>query len=106
MERKIHNSSKIGYNEPNKNNNLLTEKTSKTKFTRILGKLKNIRGTNNLEKKSPIKYKINDLQTMTQGDRLNEIKMNRQKLSRSSESHQRNYIAYGLDNLKNVRKRK
>lgn len=52
------------------------------------------------------KFRVTDSYNMTQGDRLNEIKMNRFKSSRNPESRQKNYIAYGLDALKNARRRK
>ncbi|XP_076627756.1 dual specificity protein phosphatase CDC14A [Colletes latitarsis] len=101
IDRKTDCSDEAGYRESYKYENLSMEKTNKTKFTRILGKLKSIGGT---EKELQI-HRNNDPQTMTQGDRLNKIKMNRHKLSRGSES-QESSIAYGLGSLKNSRKRK
>ncbi|XP_015431452.1 PREDICTED: dual specificity protein phosphatase CDC14A-like [Dufourea novaeangliae] len=102
MERSIHGSPRDRSTESNQHNSSPTEKSNKTKFTRILGKLRNIRGTDDSEKGS---HNQNP-RTMTQGDRLNEIKMNKHKLSRSSDSNQKNYLSYGLESLRNVRKRK
>ncbi|XP_076755940.1 dual specificity protein phosphatase CDC14C [Xylocopa sonorina] len=90
--------------EFNKCHDSSLEKKGKTKLTRILGKLKNIRGSDDLEQTSQ-KYRPTDSH-MTQGDRLNEIKMNRFKSSRSLESRQKNCIAYGLDALRNARRKK
>ncbi|XP_054007996.1 dual specificity protein phosphatase CDC14C-like [Hylaeus anthracinus] len=104
LERRMRGSSDNGCTESNKDENRPLEKTNKTKFTRILGKLRNIRATENSERESQ-KYKDNDPRAMTQGDRLNEIKMNRYKLSRSIEPQQ-SYIARGLDSLRSPRKRK
>lgn len=71
----------------------------------FIGKLRNFRGSNDLER-VPQKYRVTDPYIMTQGDRLNEIKMNRFKSSRNSESRQKNCISHGLDALKNARRRK
>ncbi|CAD1470803.1 unnamed protein product, partial [Heterotrigona itama] len=69
------------------------------------GKLRNFRGSNDSER-APQKYRVTDPYIMTQGDRLNEIKMNRFKSSGNSESRQKNCISYGLDAVKNARRRK
>ncbi|XP_033174675.1 dual specificity protein phosphatase CDC14C-like [Bombus impatiens] len=104
LEKKIHYMPDGGCTEPNYDS-LPIEKKGKTKFTRILGKLRNFRGTDDSER-TPQKYRATDPYIMTQGDRLNEIKMNKFKPSRTSESRQKNCISYGLDALKNARRRK
>ncbi|CAL7947277.1 unnamed protein product [Xylocopa violacea] len=104
LQRKMHYTSEDCYTEFNKCHNSSIEKKGKTKLTRILGKLRNIRGSDDLEQTSQ-KYRPTDSH-MTQGDRLNEIKMNRFKSSRSVESRQKNCIAYGLDALRNARRKR
>lgn len=74
-------------------------------FFLFKGKLRNFRGSDDADRVSQ-KFRVTDSYNMTQGDRLNEIKMNRFKSSRNPESRQKNYIAYGLDALKNARRRK
>lgn len=71
----------------------------------LIGKLRNFRGADDPER-TPQKYRAMDPCIMTQGDRLNEIKMNKFKPSRTSESRQKNCISHGLDALKNARQRK
>ncbi|CAK9823216.1 Dual specificity protein phosphatase CDC14A [Anthophora retusa] len=105
LERKTHYTAEGECAENNEIDNRPVEKKNKTKLTKILGKLRNIRGSDDSER-VPSKYKNNDTRIMTQGDRLNEIKMNWCKSSRSTESKPKSYIAYGLDALKNARKRK
>ncbi|XP_006609778.1 dual specificity protein phosphatase CDC14A-like [Apis dorsata] len=104
-ERKISYTSEGENTGFNKYDNSTNEKKGKTKLTRILGKLRNFRGSDDVDRMSQ-KFRISDSYNMTQGDRLNEIKMNRFKSSRNPESRQKNYIAYGLDALKNARRRK
>nr|XP_003705023.1 PREDICTED: dual specificity protein phosphatase CDC14A-like [Megachile rotundata] len=102
-ERPMSCSSEMGSTEV-KRDDLSTERRNKMKLIRILGKFKN-RGSDDSEKGSQ-KYRNDSNAALTQGDRLNEIKLNRHKVSRSTDSRQKDNVEHGLDGPKSARKRK
>lgn len=88
---------------------LPTNKLDKSKLSRILGKLRNVSDTTDINtaphdlttrKRDPVKHhrrKPNPI-ALTQGDKLNEIKMNRNKVSLSSAKENKSTYA-GTDDL-------
>ncbi|XP_078045129.1 dual specificity protein phosphatase CDC14A [Augochlora pura] len=99
IERNKHGLPQIEGTVPTRYDAAPPENSTKTKFTRILGRLRNIRGADDSERESQ------STRGMTQGDRLNAIKMCRHKQPRSSES-QKSYQTYEHDDFRTLRKRK